>query len=293
MTNQEYLAAVAGALGPLVAEVVFTGGLVVQEYWTIPTLREPRATVDADVIVEAATYQEYAAFGKRLRERGFLQLAEDATPPYRWIKDDLILDVIPLDVRVLGFTNRWYRSGVTNAACAAWLRTDPRVTISRDTHYQLANRLAFTWKLASLGISVVLLEIAVDAHHRSRLRAQMESRERFGGVTTTSVPSMTLPSTRSSVDVEESLGADSEVRSSASPSRSGSRTRTMWALLRTNGPPLLPVTASGTKLRSSLRRLITSSASWVCCGDSGTYKDPLMSAPVVTRMSTRIGLVGI
>ena len=112
-------------------------------YWTIPTLRETRATVDADVIVEAATYQEYAAFGKRLRERGFLQLAEDATPPYRWIKDDLILDVIPLDVRVLGFTNRWYRSGVTNAACAAWLRTDPRVTISRDTHYQLANRLAF------------------------------------------------------------------------------------------------------------------------------------------------------
>ena len=96
MTNQEYLAAVASALGPLVAEVVFTGGLVVQEYWTIPALREPRATVDADVIVEAATYTEYAAFGNRLRERGFLQLAEDATPPYRWIKDDLILDVIPL-----------------------------------------------------------------------------------------------------------------------------------------------------------------------------------------------------
>ena len=69
MTNQEYLAAVASALGPLVAEVVFTGGLVVQEYWTIPALREPRATVDADVIVEAATYTEYAAFGKRLRER--------------------------------------------------------------------------------------------------------------------------------------------------------------------------------------------------------------------------------
>ncbi len=31
MTNQEYLAAVASALGPLVAEVVFTGGLFVQE----------------------------------------------------------------------------------------------------------------------------------------------------------------------------------------------------------------------------------------------------------------------
>ena len=116
MTNQEYLAAVASALGPLVEEVVFTGGLVVQEYWTVPALREPRATVDADVIiVEAATYVEYADFGKRLGERGFLQLADVGTPPHRWIKDDLVLDVMPLDAKVLGFTNQWYRSGVTRA----------------------------------------------------------------------------------------------------------------------------------------------------------------------------------
>jgi len=116
MTNQEYLAAVANALGPLVEEVVFTGGLVVQEYWTVPALREPRATVDADVIVEAATYVEYTAFGRRLGERGFSQQASAGTPPYRWIKDDLVLDVMPLDPDVLGFTNPWYRSGVTRAA---------------------------------------------------------------------------------------------------------------------------------------------------------------------------------
>ena len=42
-------------------------------------------------------------------------------------------------------------------ACAGWQQIDPQVEISRDTHYQLANRLAFTWKLASLGIPVVLL----------------------------------------------------------------------------------------------------------------------------------------
>lgn len=99
MTNQEYLAAVATALGPIVDEVVFTGGLVVQEYWTVPALREPRATVDADVIVEAATYMEYAAFGKRLGERGFLQPADVGTPPYRWIKDDLVLDAVPQTLR--------------------------------------------------------------------------------------------------------------------------------------------------------------------------------------------------
>jgi hypothetical protein len=38
-----------------------------------------------------------------------------------------------------------------------WCALDPRVSISRDSHYQLANRLAFTWKLASLGIPVVML----------------------------------------------------------------------------------------------------------------------------------------
>lgn len=42
-------------------------------------------------------------------------------------------------------------------ACAGWRLLDDRVSISRDSHYQLANRLAFTWKLASLGIPVVLL----------------------------------------------------------------------------------------------------------------------------------------
>ncbi|MCE5204121.1 MAG: hypothetical protein LLG24_07930 [Actinomycetia bacterium] len=42
-------------------------------------------------------------------------------------------------------------------ACRGWRAVDSRVSISRDTHYQLANRLAFTWKLATLGIPTVLL----------------------------------------------------------------------------------------------------------------------------------------
>ncbi len=42
-------------------------------------------------------------------------------------------------------------------ACVGWRAIDPRVNISRDTHYQLSNRLAFAWKLATLGIPVVLV----------------------------------------------------------------------------------------------------------------------------------------
>jgi hypothetical protein len=42
-------------------------------------------------------------------------------------------------------------------ACSAWQSIDKRVKFTRDSHYQLANRLAFTWKLATLGFPIVLL----------------------------------------------------------------------------------------------------------------------------------------
>jgi hypothetical protein len=42
-------------------------------------------------------------------------------------------------------------------ACEGWRHLDKRVSIKHDSHYQLANRLAFAWKLASLGIPVVLV----------------------------------------------------------------------------------------------------------------------------------------
>jgi hypothetical protein len=42
-------------------------------------------------------------------------------------------------------------------ACTGWRQLDSRVDIKQSSHYQLANRLAFTWKLATLGIPVVLM----------------------------------------------------------------------------------------------------------------------------------------
>ena len=42
-------------------------------------------------------------------------------------------------------------------ARSALARIAPDIKISRDTHYQLSNRLAFTWKIASLGLPVALV----------------------------------------------------------------------------------------------------------------------------------------
>jgi hypothetical protein len=48
-------------------------------------------------------------------------------------------------------------AGAIEEACRGWREIDSDVRISCDSHYQLANRLAFTWKLAELGVSVVLV----------------------------------------------------------------------------------------------------------------------------------------
>jgi hypothetical protein len=42
-------------------------------------------------------------------------------------------------------------------ACSALRQLGVATTISRDSHYQLSNRVAFTWKLAALGIPTVLV----------------------------------------------------------------------------------------------------------------------------------------
>ena len=42
-------------------------------------------------------------------------------------------------------------------ARGALLHYCDNVSISRDNHYQLSNRIAYTWKLASMGIPTILL----------------------------------------------------------------------------------------------------------------------------------------
>lgn len=50
-------------------------------------------------------------------------------------------------------------------ADTGWKLLGPDVSISSTSHYQLANRLAFTWKLATLGIPVVLVYLGFTGDH--------------------------------------------------------------------------------------------------------------------------------
>ncbi|HMN97797.1 MAG TPA: hypothetical protein PKD59_00120 [Miltoncostaeaceae bacterium] len=103
-------------LGELADEVVFVGGAAVGLWISDPGAPTPRVTNDVDVII-VATYAEYDGFAQRLRARG---LRSDATVICRHRHaSGLILDVMPTDSAVLGFTNRWYREAVGAAGTVA------------------------------------------------------------------------------------------------------------------------------------------------------------------------------
>lgn len=124
MANPNLLSSVAmaQAMGPLCDQVVFVGGCATGLLVDDTGLMDVRPTEDVDAIVEVASLAGYHALADKLLKRGFKQTMEDNTSPFRWYWTRMQLDLMPLDEKVLGFANRWYRAGFdatkTIAACA-------------------------------------------------------------------------------------------------------------------------------------------------------------------------------
>ena len=115
------------ALGSLRERLVFVGGCATGLLVTNPAAADVRPTEDVDAIIEVSTLAGYHAMQPLLAERGFKQTMADSTPPFRWFWNRLQLDLVPVDERVLGFANRWYRPGfatavATEIAPGLWLR---------------------------------------------------------------------------------------------------------------------------------------------------------------------------
>jgi predicted nucleotidyltransferase len=111
-SNLEQLITAARILRPLLGELVFVGGSVTGLLITDEAAGDPRATLDVDAIAEITSYAEYAAFGDRLRALRFVEDTSPGAPLCRWIHEETILDVMPLNEKILGFSNRWYRSAM-------------------------------------------------------------------------------------------------------------------------------------------------------------------------------------
>lgn len=101
----------AQALGPICERLVFVGGCATGLLLDDSGLMDVRPTQDVDAIVEVASLAGYHALAELLGQRGFKQTMADNTPPFRWFWNRMQLDLVPVDERVLGFANRWYRAG--------------------------------------------------------------------------------------------------------------------------------------------------------------------------------------
>ncbi|MFZ2308195.1 MAG: hypothetical protein WAW73_06015 [Rhodoferax sp.] len=109
--NLDLLIAMAQAMGPLCEQVVFVGGCATGLLIDNADLMDVRPTEDVDAIVEVASLAEYHRLAEQLMQRGFQQTMADNTPPFRWYWNRMQLDLVPLDEKVLGFANPWYRVG--------------------------------------------------------------------------------------------------------------------------------------------------------------------------------------
>jgi predicted nucleotidyltransferase len=105
----------AAALGPLVHELVLVGGCAVGLLITDRARPPVRQTIDVDLLTEVAPTANYYAFCDRLRAQGFKEQPTEAVI-CRWAKGSLLIDVMPTDGTVIGFTNSWYAEAVKSAS---------------------------------------------------------------------------------------------------------------------------------------------------------------------------------
>ncbi len=113
--NLGLLVGMVQAMGPLCGQVVFVGGCATGLLVDDAELMDVRPTEDVDAIVEVASLAAYHRLADGLMERGFKQTMADNTPPFRWFWNRMQLDLVPLDEKVLGFANPWYRAGYAEA----------------------------------------------------------------------------------------------------------------------------------------------------------------------------------
>jgi hypothetical protein len=118
-SHQAALRAVARCLGPLREDVVFLGGMVVPLLLTDSGASVPRATDDVDLIVEVGAIEYQQRIAVPLRSQGFREDQSPGAPICRWRIHEFVVDVMPVDPAVFGYSNPWYSQAFATAAWVA------------------------------------------------------------------------------------------------------------------------------------------------------------------------------
>jgi predicted nucleotidyltransferase len=113
--NLVRIKAVSEVLIGLKQEFVFVGGATVSLYNSNPEIvSDIRPTDDVDVIIELATYGGYAEIDEKLHALGFKNdIASGVICRYHL--QGIIVDIMPTEPKVIGFSNKWYPEGFANA----------------------------------------------------------------------------------------------------------------------------------------------------------------------------------
>lgn len=111
--NITRIKAVAQLLKALQREVVFVGGATVSLY-ADAAAGEARPTDDVDVVIELASYNSYAALDEQLRKAGFVNDVESGVI-CRYRIQGIMVDIMPTEPEVIGFSNKWYPDGFKQA----------------------------------------------------------------------------------------------------------------------------------------------------------------------------------
>ncbi len=109
-SNIELIRLVAKGLKHLLPEVVFVGGSVTELYAPSDAdVQEVRTTDDVDCFIQLVSRQHHASTEEELRRLGFVN---DLKVLCRWHYSKIIVDIMPTDPAILGFSNPWYERGL-------------------------------------------------------------------------------------------------------------------------------------------------------------------------------------
>ena len=127
--NEEMLLTVAKSLPEeLKDHVVFLGGSVVSLLITDQAFSGIRPTRDVDMIVDSSNRSSFHTIEESLRNAGFCQVLDDEPPVIcRWRVNSVIVDLMPCDESILGFSNKWYKEAVKNFTVVNLAGTDVRI----------------------------------------------------------------------------------------------------------------------------------------------------------------------
>lgn len=108
------LLAVGSRLIQLPIPVAFVGGATTGLLVTAPAA--PRSTLDVEVLVEGSSYAEYpSVLVPVLRSLAAREDVSEGAPLCRWLLNGVLVDVMPTDTRVLGFSSRSWPAALASA----------------------------------------------------------------------------------------------------------------------------------------------------------------------------------